>query len=175
MNFTPLEKAAKNNFLGEPIDNIRKIRYIYILMQKTYLAKKGDIKRAWYIIDAQNKILGRLAVQAAKILRGKHKAQFTPNIDCGDNVIIINAAKIMVTGRKLTQKVYRRFSGYPGGLREVYLGDMLKKKPAEVIRLAIKRMLPGGPLGRDLLKKLKVYGQDSHPHIAAKPIVLEVK
>lgn len=144
-------------------------------MQKTYLAKKGEIKRLWYIIDAQDKILGRLAVQAAKILRGKHKPQFTPNLDCGDNVIIINAAKVSVTGRKLTQKVYRRFSGYPGGLREVCLEKMLKKKPTEVIRLAIKRMLPGGPLGRDLLKKLRVYGQAQHPHASARPIVLEVK
>lgn len=144
-------------------------------MQKTYLAKKGDIKRAWYILDAQNRILGKLAVEAARILRGKHKPQWTPNIDCGDNVIVINAAKVKVTGRKLTQKVYRRYSGYPAGLREVYLEDMLKKSPAQVIKLAVKRMLPGGPLGRDLLKKLKVYGQDKHPHTSAKPIVLEVK
>ena len=114
-------------------------------------------------------------MQAAKILRGKHKVQYTPNIDCGDNVIIINAAKVKVTGRKLSQKVYLRYTGYPGGLREVYLDEMLKKKPTEVIMLAVRRMLPGGPLGRDLLKKLKVYGQDSHPHAAAKPVVLEVK
>lgn len=142
-------------------------------MQKTYLAKKTDIKRAWYIIDAQNKVLGRLAVQVAKILRGKHKPQFTPNVDCGDNVIVINAAKVRVTGRKLTQKVYRRFSGYPGGLKEVYLDEMLKKKPTEVIRLAVKRMLPSGPLGSDLLKKLKVYGEDKHSHTQVKPVVLE--
>ena len=144
-------------------------------MQKTYLAKKGDLRRAWYIIDAQNKILGKLAVQAASILRGKHKVQYTPNIDCGDHVIVINAAKVKVTGKKLSQKVYRRYSGYPGGLREVYLDEMLKKKPTEVIMLAVRRMLPGGPLGRDMIKKLKVYGQDSHPHASAKPVVLEVK
>ncbi len=144
-------------------------------MQKTYLAKKSDIKRAWYIIDAQNEILGRLAVSAAKILRGKHRVQFTPNIDCGDNVIIINAAKVKVTCKKLDQKVYRRYSGYPGGLREVYLKQMLNRKPTEVIRLAVQRMLPQGPLGRDLLKKLKVYGNDKHPHSSAKQIVLEVK
>jgi len=144
-------------------------------MQKTYLAKKSDIKRAWYIIDAQNKVLGRLAVQAAKILRGKHKPQFTPNIDCGDNVIIVNAAQVKVTGRKLNQKTYRRYSGYIGGLREVSLNEMLNKKPTEVIKLAVRRMLPSGPLGRDLLKKLKVYGSDKHPHTSAKPIVLEVK
>lgn len=144
-------------------------------MQKTYLAKKTDIKRAWYLIDARNKILGKLAVQAAKILRGKHKAQFTPNVDCGDNVIVINAAKIRVTGRKLSQKVYRRFSGYPAGLREVYLDKMLKKAPTEVVRLAVQRMLPSGPLGRDLLKKLKVYSEDKHSHAQVKPVVLEVK
>lgn len=144
-------------------------------MQKTYLAKKSDIKRGWYIIDAQNKVLGRLAVVAAKILRGKHKVQFTLGVDCGDNVIIINAAKIRVTGKKMEQKVYRRYSGYPGGLKEVYLKDMMRKKPVEVVRLAVRRMLPGGPLGRDLIKKLKVYLQDKHPHTTVKPAVLEVK
>lgn len=144
-------------------------------MQKTYLAKKTDIKRSWYLIDAQDKILGRLAVHAARILRGKHRPYFTPNIDCGDGVIVINAVKIRVTGRKLIQKVYRRNTGYPGGLREVPLEDMLRKKPTEVIRLAVRRMLPGGPLGRDLLKKLRVYAQEKHPHISNKPIVLEVK
>ena len=141
-------------------------------MQKTYLAKKGDLKRSWYIADARDKILGRLAVEAARVLRGKHKPQWTPNIDCGDNVIIVNAAKIKVTGRKLSQKVYRRYSGYPAGLREVYLEDMLKKAPTQVIKLAVGRMLPGGPLGRDLLKKLKIYAQDKHPHTSIKPIVL---
>ncbi len=144
-------------------------------MQKTYLAKKTDIKRAWYLLDAENKVLGRLAVQAAKILRGKHKPQYTPHIDCGDNVLIINAAKVRVTGRKLTQKVYRRFSGYPGGYREVPLGKMLKAKPVNVMQLAVSRMLPGGPLGRDMLKKLKVYPQDKHPHTHIKPIIWESK
>lgn len=141
-------------------------------MQKTYLAKKGDLRRSWYIADAKDKILGRLAVDAARVLRGKHKPQWTPNIDCGDNVIIVNAAKIKVTGRKLSQKVYRRYSGYPAGLREVYLEDMLKKAPTQVIKLAVQRMLPGGPLGRDLLKKLKIYAQDKHPYASIKPIAL---
>ena len=144
-------------------------------MQKTYLAKKEDIKRIWYIADAQDKILGRLSVQVAKVLRGKHNVRFSPNIDCGDNVIVVNASKVKVTGRKLTQKVYRRFSGYPGGLREVYLEDMLKNKPTEVITLAVRRMLPSGPLGRDLLKKLKVYPLDKHPYALLKPVNLEVK
>ena len=144
-------------------------------MQKTYLAKKQDIKRIWYIADAQDKILGRLSVQVAKVLRGKHNVRFSPNIDCGDNVIVINAAKVKVTGRKLSQKIYRRNTGYPAGLREVLLEDMLEKRPTEVILLAVKRMLPGGPLGRDLLKKLKVYPLDKHPYSSLKPVNLEVK
>lgn len=141
-------------------------------MHKTYIAKKEDIKRQWYLVDARDKILGRLAARVAVILRGKHKAIFTPHLDTGDGVIVINAAKIRVSGRKLKQKVYRRFSGYPGGLREVTLETMLSRKPATVVRLAVKRMLPSGPLGRDILKKLKVYVDDKHPHKAQNPVVL---
>ncbi|MDD5166561.1 MAG: 50S ribosomal protein L13 [Candidatus Omnitrophica bacterium] len=143
-------------------------------MNKTYSAKKEDIKRQWYIVDAKDKVLGRLASRVAVILRGKHKAIFTPHMDTGDGVIVINAAKIKVTGRKLKQKVYRRYSGYPGGLREVKLETMLAKKPATVIQLAVRRMLPGGPLGRDIIKKLKVYADDKHPHKAQNAIALEV-
>jgi len=142
-------------------------------MKKTYSAKKEDVKKQWYLLDAKDKILGRLAVKAAVLLRGKHKPMFTPNIDTGDGVIVINAAKVRVTGRKLKQKVYRRYSGYPGGLREVVLEDMLKNRPETVIKLAIQRMLPGGPLGRDLIKKLKIYADDKHDQAAQKPIVLE--
>ncbi|HNX80648.1 MAG TPA: 50S ribosomal protein L13 [Candidatus Omnitrophota bacterium] len=141
---------------------------------KTYLPKKEDIKKVWYIVDASDKILGRLATKVAVVLRGKHKAIFTPNMDTGDGVIVINAAKIKVTGRKMTQKVYRRYSGYPGGKREVTLENMLAKRPETVIRLAVQRMLPQGPLGRDLVKKLKVYADDKHGQQAQKPIVLEV-
>lgn len=143
-------------------------------MDKTYVAKKEDIKRQWYLVDAKDKILGRLASRVAVILRGKHKAIFTPHLDTGDGVIVINASKIKVTGRKLQQKIYRRYSGYPGGLREVMLEEMLKKKPTTVFKLAVKRMLPGGPLGRDILKKLKVYADNQHPHQAQKPNVLEL-
>ena len=143
-------------------------------MNRTYTAKKEDIKRQWYLVDAKDKILGRLATRIAVILRGKHKPIFTPHIDTGDGVIVINAAKIRVTGRKLKQKVYRRYSGYPGGLREVTLETMLAKKPATVVRLAIERMLPGGPLGRQLIKKLKVYADDKHKQQAQNPVVLEV-
>lgn len=143
-------------------------------MYKTYVAKKEDIKRQWYLVDAQDKILGRLAAKIAVVLRGKHKAIFTPHLDTGDGVIVINASKIKVSGRKLKQKLYRRYSGYPGGLREVPLGTLLKKKPETVIQLAVRRMLPSGPLGRDMLKKLKVYADDKHPHQAQNPVVFKV-
>lgn len=140
----------------------------------TYVTKKEDIKRRWYLVDAKGKVLGRLASKVAAILRGKHKVQFSPYLDTGDGVIVINASQIKVTGRKLKEKVYRRYSGYPGGLKEVYLEDMLAKKPATVVKLAISRMLPGGPLGRDMVKKLKIYADDKHPHQAQAPLVLEV-
>ncbi|MDD5116097.1 MAG: 50S ribosomal protein L13 [Candidatus Omnitrophica bacterium] len=143
-------------------------------MKKTYTAKPKDINRKWYIIDAKDKILGRLAVKAATILRGKHKPIFTPHLDTGDGVIVINAAKIKVTGRKMKQKVYSRYSGYPGGQREVTLETLLAKRPVTVIRLAVKRMLPIGPLGRDLIKKLRVYADDKHKMTGVKPTVLEV-
>jgi len=115
-------------------------------MKKTYVAKKEEIKRAWFLVDAKDKILGRLATKIAVLLRGKHKPIFTPHIDTGDNVVVINAAKIRVTGRKLKEKVYRRYSGYPGGLKEVYLAEMLKNRPTTVVKLAVQRMLPTGPL-----------------------------
>lgn len=143
-------------------------------MIKTYVPKKEDIKRQWFVVDAKDKILGRLASKVALTLRGKHKPIFTPHLDTGDGVIVINAAKIKVTGRKLKQKVYRRYSGYPGGLREVVLEDMLAKKPETVIKLAVRRMLPGGALGADMLKKLKIYADDKHCHKAQNPVVLEV-
>ena len=133
-------------------------------MNKTYATKKSDIKRDWYIIDAKDKILGRVAAKAALILRGKHKPMFTPHLDTGDGIIITNAALIKVTGRKMHQKVYRRYSGYPGGLREVTLEKMLARRPVTVMKLAVKRMLPQGPLGRDIIKRLRVYTSDKHPH-----------
>ncbi|MDD4939622.1 MAG: 50S ribosomal protein L13 [Candidatus Omnitrophica bacterium] len=143
-------------------------------MNKTYIAKKEDIKRQWYLVDAKDKILGRLAVKVAVLLRGKHKPIFTPHIDTGDGVIVINASKIKVTGRKLKQKVYLRYSGYQGGQRQVKLETMLNRKPETVIRLAVSRMLPTGRLGSDILKKLKVYPDDKHPHKPQNPVVLEV-
>jgi len=143
-------------------------------MYKTYVPKKTEIKRNWYLVDAKDKILGRLAAKVAKILRGKHKPIFSRHLDTGDGVIIINAAKIKVTGKKMKEKIYRRYSGYPGGLKEVPLETMLKDNPQTVVRLAVKRMLPSGPLGRDIIKKLKIYPQEKHPHQGLKPIPLEV-
>lgn len=143
-------------------------------MQRTYVAKKEDIKRQWYLVDAKNKILGRLAAKIAVVLRGKHKPLFTAHLDTGDGVIVINASKVKVTGKKLKHKIYRRYSGYPAGLREIPLEILLTKKPTTVIKLAVKRMLPGGPLGRNMLKKLKVYADDKHLQKAQSPLVLEV-
>jgi len=153
-------------------DFAKKYAILSVPMNKTYETKKEDIKREWYLVDAKDKILGRLASKVAVILRGKHKAIFTPHLDTGDGVIVINAAKIRVTGRKLKQKVYRRYSGYPGGLREVYLEKMLAKNPTTVVKLAVQRMLPGGPLGRKILKKLNIYADDKHPHQAQNPKIL---
>ena len=142
---------------------------------KTYSAKAEDIERNWYVVDATDQILGRLASQIATILRGKHKPQFTPHVDCGDFVIVINAEKIRVTGKKLEQKKYYRHSGYPGGLKETKLRDMLQKYPERVISEAVRRMLPKNSLGRHTLKKLKVYAGPDHPHEAQKPEPLELK
>ncbi|MDD5465490.1 MAG: 50S ribosomal protein L13 [Candidatus Omnitrophica bacterium] len=144
-------------------------------MKKTYTAKPEDIKMKWYIADAKGQTLGRLAARIATILRGKHKPIFTPHLDTGDGVIVINASQIKVTGRKLKQKVYRRYSGYPGGLREVKLEVLLAKKPATVMQLAVQRMLPSGPLGRDLIKKLRVFADDKHDLTGIKPVVLEAR
>jgi len=143
-------------------------------MKRTYTARPEDIKMKWYIVDAKGKILGRLAAKVASILRGKHKPIFTPHIDTGDGVIVLNAAQIKVTGRKLKQKTYSRYSGYPGGQREIVLEKLLVKNPTTVIHLAVERMLPIGPLGRDLIKKLRVYADDKHKLTGVKPVVLEV-
>jgi large subunit ribosomal protein L13 len=144
------------------------------MMKTTYVPKKEEIKHKWYLVDAKDKILGRLASKVAVVLRGKHKPIFTPHMDTGDGVIVINASKVRVTGRKLQQKVYRRYSGYPGGLREVTLADMLKNKPATVITLAVRRMLPRGTLGDKIVKRLKVYSDDKHGHQSQAPAPLEV-
>jgi len=141
---------------------------------KTYTVKAGEIERRWFVVDAQGKTLGRLATQVARILRGKHKPVFCPHLDVGDYVIIINAAKIRVTGKKLDTKRYYRYSGYPGGLKSVVLSEQLKKHPDRVLVHAIRGMLPKNRLGRAMLKKLKVYAGDKHPHAAQRPEPLEL-
>ena len=141
----------------------------------TYSPKKGEIERKWYIIDATDKPLGRIATEAALILRGKHKPTFTPNIDTGDHVIIINCAKTILTGNKLDQKMYRHHSGYIGGMKEVPARVMLEKNPEKAMMLAVKGMLPHNSLGRAQLKKLRVYAGDKHENQAQKPEVWEVK
>lgn len=136
---------------------------------KSYIAKAGDIQHNWYVIDAEGKTLGKLAAETAMILRGKKKPTYTPHMDCGDYVVVINAEKICVTGKKESDKIYKRHTGYPGGLREVTLAEMRAKKPEEIIRHAVKGMMPKGKLGRAMFKKLKVYAGPEHPHIAQKP------
>ncbi len=141
---------------------------------KTYTVRKGDIKREWYVVDARGKTLGRLASEIAKILRGKHKPIYVPHLDCGDHVIVVNAEKVWVTGKKLDQKFYHRHSGYPGGLKSISLRDQLQKHPTRVLEAAVRGMLPKNRLGRAMIKKLKVYAGSSHPHQAQQPKVLEL-
>jgi large subunit ribosomal protein L13 len=143
-------------------------------MEKTYSAKKDEIKRKWYIVDAKGKVLGKVAVKAATILRGKHKPIYTPHIDTGDYVIVINASQVVLTGKKLEQKYYRRHSGYPGGLKSIRYDRLLKEKPKKVIELAVKGMLPKTKLGRAMLKKLRVYKGSEHSHEAQNPVQIEV-
>ena len=139
---------------------------------KTYMANPDKIERKWYVVDAEGQTLGRHAAEVAKVLRGKNKPEFTPHIDTGDNVIVINAEKIKVTGKKLDQKVYYHHSDYVGGMKETTLREMMAKKPEQVIELAVKGMLPKGPLGRTMIKKLHVYAGAEHAHQAQKPEVL---
>ena len=141
---------------------------------RTFTQKQEEIERNWYIVDAEGETLGRLASRIAPILKGKHKPIYTPHLDCGDFVIIVNAEKVRVTGRKMDQKLYHRHSGYPGGLRSISLKDQLAKHPERVLQAAIRGMLPKNRLGRRMLKKLKVYAGDSHPHQAQQPRPLEL-
>ncbi|MDP9286209.1 MAG: 50S ribosomal protein L13 [Actinomycetota bacterium] len=141
---------------------------------KTYNPKPGEIQRDWLIVDAEGKTLGRLATQIAERLRGKNKPQFAPHVDTGDFVVVVNAEKIAVTGKKLEQKIYYKHSGYPGGLRERTLKEQLNRQPTEVLRKAVKGMLPRNRLGRQQLTKLKIYAGPEHPHDAQAPTPLEV-
>ncbi len=143
-------------------------------MSTTFMAKPQNVERKWYVVDAEGKTLGRLASQVAAILRGKHKPTFTPHVDCGDYVIIVNAEKVKVTGKKVTDKIYYRHSGYPGGQKAISFEQMIAKRPERVLELAIKGMLPHNRLGRQMYRKLKVYAGPEHPHAAQKPEPLEV-
>ena len=142
---------------------------------KSYMQKKETVERKWYVIDAEGKSLGRVASKAAHVLRGKHKATFTPHIDCGDNIIIINAEKVNLTGNKLENKMYYNHSMYVGGLRERTAKEMKEKYPVEMVERAVKGMLPHNRLGRAMYKKLFVYAGSEHPHAAQKPEVMELK
>ncbi|HHV26629.1 50S ribosomal protein L13 [Anaerosalibacter bizertensis] len=140
---------------------------------KSYMAKPNEVERKWYVIDAEGKVLGRLATEVSKILSGKNKPIYTPHVDTGDYVIVINADKIVLTGKKLQQKSYKYHTGHPGGLREISYDRMLREKPEKVIELAVKGMLPKNSLGRQMFRKLKVYSGPEHNHEAQKPEVYE--
>ncbi|MCR3956920.1 MAG: 50S ribosomal protein L13 [Gudongella sp.] len=140
---------------------------------KSYMAKANEVERKWYIIDAEDKVLGRLATEIATILRGKNKPIYTPHVDTGDFVIVINADKVKLTGKKLEQKKYSYHTGYPGGLRQVSYGELMEKNPEKIIELAVKGMLPKNSLGRQMYRKLKVYRGTEHGHEAQKPEVYE--
>lgn len=141
---------------------------------KTFSAKPHEVKRDWYVIDADGKTLGRMASEIATRLRGKHKAEFTPHVDTGDYIVVINAGKIRVTGNKAQDKIYYRHTGYPGGIREESFEKLVARKPERVIEIAVKGMLPHNPLGRAMLRKLKVYAGAQHPHAAQQPQELNV-
>jgi len=142
---------------------------------KTFSARPADIDKKWILVDADGVVLGRMASQIALILRGKHKPSYTPHMDCGDNVVVINAGKVKLTGKKLSDKIYYRHTGYPGGIKERRAGEILEgKHPERVVQKAIERMIPGGPLGRRQIKNLRVYAGAEHPHQAQNPEVLDL-
>lgn len=142
---------------------------------KTYSAKPAEVKRDWYVVDADNKVLGRLASEIARRLRGKHKPEYTPHVDTGDYIVVVNAGKMRVTGNKELDKKYYRHTGYPGGIYETTFGKMQARFPGRALEKAVKGMLPKGPLGYAMIKKMKVYAGGDHPHIAQQPQALEIK
>ncbi|KTD71394.1 50S ribosomal protein L13 [Legionella tucsonensis] len=142
---------------------------------KTFSAKSHEVKRDWLIVDASDKVLGRLATEIARRLRGKHKAEYTPHVDTGDYIIVTNAEKIIVTGRKFTNKMYYRHTGYPGGIKSDSFEKLQARNPVRIIELAVKGMLPKNPLGREMYRKLKVYAGNEHPHTAQQPKQLDIE
>ena len=143
-------------------------------MNTTYATKPSDISRKWYLVDAEGVVLGRMAAEISKILRGKHKANYTPNIDCGDYVVVINADKVALTGKKLERKMYYHHSGYIGGIKGISAGKLMEKKPEDVIYKAVERMISRNKLGRQMMTKLRIYAGAEHPHTAQNPIVLDI-
>ena len=141
---------------------------------RTFSAKANEVKRDWFLVDANGKTLGRLATEVASRLRGKHKAEYTPHVDTGDYIVIVNAAKIAVTGNKFEDKMYHHLTGYIGNLKSVPFNDLIKKKPEEVIQKAVKGMLPKGPLGREMVRKMKVFAGSEHTHAAQQPQLLDI-
>ena len=141
---------------------------------KTYTAKPSDIKRDWFVVDASGKTLGRLATEIARRLRGKHKPEYTPHMDTGDYIVVINAKEVKVTGKKTTDKIYHHHTGFPGGLKSITFDKLIEKKPEMIIEKAVKGMLPRGPLGREMYRKLKVYPGAEHKHATQQPKVLEI-
>lgn len=141
---------------------------------KTFIAKENQVDKKWHLVDAQGKTLGRMASRIATILQGKHRPMYTPHVDTGDYVVVINARKVRLTGKKLEEKAYQRFSGYPGGLKIIPLKEMLERHPDRVVRLAVRRMLPKTKLGERMLEKLKIYDGTEHPHTAQKPVELAI-
>lgn len=141
---------------------------------KTFSAKQESVKRDWYVIDATGKVLGRMATEVARRLRGKHKAEYTPHVDTGDYIIVINADKLQVTGKKSRDKIYHRYTGYQSGLKAASFQEMMKKAPCDVIETAVRGMLPKNPLGRQMFRKLKVYSGPNHRHVAQNPKALEI-
>ena len=142
---------------------------------KSYMARPLEVERRWYVVDAEGQTLGRLATEIANVLRGKNKPQYTPHVDTGDFVVVVNAEKVVVTGRKAEQKVYRRHSGYPGGLKETSYEQMMERRPTEILRRAVKGMMPKNRLARQQLRKLKIYAGPEHPHAAQNPQPYEVR
>jgi large subunit ribosomal protein L13 len=142
---------------------------------RSYMARPLEVERRWYLVDAEGQTLGRLATEIARVLRGKNKSQYTPHVDTGDFVVVVNAEKVVVTGKKAEQKVYRRHSGYPGGLKETSFEQMMERRPTEILRKAVKGMMPKTRLARQQLRKLKIYAGPEHPHAAQNPQRLEVR
>jgi large subunit ribosomal protein L13 len=162
---------------GGMVDNIRGDVLNFVFGQdkmKTYQAKKEQLEHHWYLVNAEGKVLGRLASELAKILRGKNKPIYTPHLDTGDFVVVVNAEKVVLTGKKMKDKIYYHHTGYPGGIKEMSAEKLLAKKPTEMLRIAIKGMLPKNSLGRQMLRKLKIYAGPKHPHEAQKPTLLQI-